>query len=186
MQDAYRIYDDNSIVKTVGRYIFNIAFKVRLQMRLIQYLQINRKCSFIRRILTIHYNRRNYKYGITLPAETQIGPGMEFPHNFPVVIHYAAIIGENCIIHPNVQIGTTRGKSGVPVIGDNCFLGNGCHIIGNPNIGDWVFISPGAFVCKDIPSGSVVGFGINNIISDKGRETIQKFQHPKMNNNKSK
>lgn len=111
-----------------------------------------------------------------MPAQTQIGAGVEFPHNFPVVVHYAAIIGENCIIHPNVQIGTTRGKEGVPVIGNNCFLGNGCHIIGNPKIGDWVFVSPGAFICKDIPSGSVVGFGVNNILSSKGKETILMFQ----------
>ncbi|MEH2847409.1 hypothetical protein [Segatella copri] len=111
-----------------------------------------------------------------MPAQTQIGASVEFPHNFPVVVHYAAIIGENYIIHPNVQIGTTRGKEGVPVIGSNCLLGNGCHIIGNPKIGDWVFVSPGAFICKDIPSGSVVGFGVNNILSSKGKKTILMFQ----------
>lgn len=124
------------------------------------------------------YNRRNYKYGIYLPAETNIGPGVFFVHNFPLVVHEATVIGENCIIHPNVQLGTSRGKKGAPVIGDNCFLGNGCHIIGNPHIGNWVFISPGAFVCKDIPAGSVVGFGINNIISNKGKETMIKFLQP--------
>lgn len=110
-----------------------------------------------------------------MPYDVSVGAGLQFPHNFPLVVHDATKIGENCIIHPNVQIGTTRGKNGAPVIGDNCFLGNGCHIIGNPVIGDWVFISPGAFVCKDIPSGSVVGFGLNNIISAKGKDTIIRF-----------
>lgn len=147
MQDAYRIYDDNSLIKTVTRYFLNISFRVRFQMRLIQYLERTGKWGRVNRILLKLYDRRNFKLGITLPAQTQIGAGVEFPHNFPVVVHYAAIIGENCIIHPNVQIGTTRGKEGVPVIGNNCFLGNGCHIIGNPKIGDWVFVSPGAFIC---------------------------------------
>lgn len=121
------------------------------------------------------YRSRNAKYGVYLPAELKVGAGVHFAHGFPVVINDASVIGENCIIHPNVQIGTTRGKPGAPVIGNNCFLGNGCHIIGNPKIGDWVFISPGAFVCKDIPSGSVVGFGVNNILSDKGEEIIKSF-----------
>ncbi len=120
--------------------------------------------------------------GITLPYNTSIGPGVLFPHCFPIVIHYEAIIGKHCIIHPNVQIGTTRGKEGVPIIGDNCFLGNGCHIIGEPHIGDWVFISPGAFVSKDVPSGSVVGFGVNNIISNKGKELIFPFMPVKVQN----
>lgn len=39
MQDAYRIYDDNSLIKTVARYFLNISFRVRFQMRLIQYLE---------------------------------------------------------------------------------------------------------------------------------------------------
>ena len=176
MQDAYRIYDDNSLIKTVARYFLNISFRVRFQMRLIQYLERTGKWGRVNRILLKLYDRRNFKLGITLPAQTQIGAGVEFPHNFPVVVHYAAIIGENCIIHPNVQIGTTRGKEGVPVIGNNCFLGNGCHIIGNPKIGDWVFVSPGAFICKDIPRGSGVGFGVNNILSSKGKKTILMFQ----------
>lgn len=127
------------------------------------------------RLLSILYESRNARLGITFPTQLKIGAGVNFPHNFPLVIHYSASIGENCIIHPNVQIGTTRGKRGVPIIGDNCFLGNGCHIIGNAKIGDWVFISPGAFVCKDIPSGSVVGFGVNNIMSDRGKEIILPF-----------
>lgn len=113
--------------------------------------------------------------GCTLDPRTQIGPGVRFPHAFPVVINPAAVIGRNCIIYPNVQIGSSRNKAGAPIIGDNVFLGDGCHIIGGCRIGDWCFISPGAFVCKDIPEGSVVGFGINNILSNKGREIVSKY-----------
>lgn len=40
MQDAYRIYDNNSFLRTVGRYFTNISFRVRLQMRFIQYFEI--------------------------------------------------------------------------------------------------------------------------------------------------
>ena len=126
-------------------------------------------------MLTAMYILRTSKYGCHLRPETKIGTGLRLVHNFPIVINSSAIIGTNCIISPNVQIGSSRTHKGAPVIGTFFFLGTGCHIIGNCHIGDWCFISPGAFVCKDIPSGSVVGFGINNIISDKGKDNVSLY-----------
>lgn len=88
------------------------------------------------------------------------------------MINPAAVIGKNCIIHPNVLIGTDRGKEGAPVIGDNVFLGDGCKIVGNCVIGDWVFVAPNAVITKDIPAEAVVGTGFNNIINNKGKEHV--------------
>ena len=133
------------------------------------------KSRFLVKWLAIFYNKRTAKLNCYLDPETQIKSGLIFPHGFPLVINPKAVIGYNCIIYPGVQIGSTRTKSGAPVIGNNCFLGDGCHIIGNCVIGDWCFISPGAFICKDIPAGSVVGFGFNNIISDKGEEIVKLY-----------
>lgn len=98
-----------------------------------------------------------------------------FPHNFPLVINPNAIIGNNCIIHPGVLVGTSRGKEGAPIIGNNCFLGDGCKIVGNCIIGDWVFIAPNAVITKDIPSFSVVGSGINQILSKNGEREVKKY-----------
>ena len=86
-----------------------------------------------------------------------------------------SVIGENCIIHPCVLIGRDRGKVGAPVIGDNCFIGHGAKIVGNPCIGSWSFISPGAIVTKSVPYGSLVGSGVNNILSDKGKEHVMLY-----------
>ena len=171
-QDA--LYHDKHISRftCIKRYFFFFTFHVTVKFRLIQYMKIHKKNRYLIKLLEFTYGRSNMKRGIYLPTDTCIGAGVIFPHAFPLVIHPASVIGENCIIHPNVRIGTSRTKEGAPIIGDNCFLGNGCHIIGNCRIGDWSFISPGAFVCKDIPEGSVVGFGINNIISNKGKETV--------------
>ncbi len=38
MQDAKRIYRDNSLLKTLGRYVFDFSYRVRFQMRMIQYI----------------------------------------------------------------------------------------------------------------------------------------------------
>ena len=122
------------------------------------------------------------KYNCYLPYSTDIGSGVSFPHNFPLVVNPAASIGRNCIIHPSVLIGTDRGKKGAPVIGDNVFLGDGCKIIGNCKIGNWVFVSPNAVITKDIPNGAVVGAGINRIISDCGREHVLMYLSKKQKN----
>ena len=125
-------------------------------------------------ILIVKYRYSMEKLGCMLDPQTSIGPGL-YLLQFPFTKHTNAVIGERCVLHKGVHIGSSRTKKGAPIIGNYCFLGNGCHIIGNCKIGDWCFISPGAFICKDIPSGSVVGFGVNNIISQKGKETVKLY-----------
>jgi len=66
----------------------------------------------------------------TIPTSTHFG------HPYGITIGRGTIIGENCIIGPNVTIGTRRPfvgeKTPTPaVIGNNCFLGAGCVILGN-------------------------------------------------------
>lgn len=171
LQDVICSKGKTSFWVCVAHYFTSVKYRTIVTFRLIQWL-LNNKKQYLAKLLLRRYREKTAKLNCYLEPETKIGPGVIFPHGFPLVIHSHAKLGRNCVIHPNVQIGTTRTKEGAPVIGDNCFLGNGCHIIGNCKIGDWCFISPGAFVCKDIPSGSVVGFGLNNIISDKGKEII--------------
>lgn len=174
-QDAKGVYKKSSFFSCILRCYYLLPFRRIVKYRFIQYLQRRSRIRFITKWLEVRYRIKTSKLGLYLEPSTRIGAGVRFPHGFPVVIHSEAIIGQNCIIHPNVQIGTSRTKEGAPMIGNYCFLGNGCHIIGNCKIGDWCFISPGAFVCKDIPSGSVVGYGLNNIISDKGKEVVSVY-----------
>lgn len=101
-------------------------------------------------------------------------PGLIFPHNGPFVINAGAKIGRNCTIHPQVLIAGDRGK-GEPEIGDNVFIGNGAKLIGNCKIGNWCFIAPGAVVTKDMPEGSLVGTGVNNVLNSTGKEHVKMY-----------
>ena len=132
--------------------------------------------KILRRLANMRYGVLCDKYNIYMPAETQIGRGVSFPHNFPVVINPQAKIGVGCTIHPCVLIGRNRGKVGAPVIGDNCFIGHGVKIIGSPKIGCWCFLSPGAIVTKDIPDGSLVGVGLNNVLGLKGKMHVELYK----------
>ena len=87
----------------------------------------------------------------------------------PIVFNLNAIVGRNSTIHPCVLIGGMRGK-GEPIIGDNCFLGNGVKIIGNVNIGDWCFICPNTVVVKDQDSGSVLSGIPSKVLNMEGKK----------------
>ena len=132
--------------------------------------------SLIYRLLLRKYTRTCESFNVFLPPQTMIGRGVFFPHGFPIVINPETSIGEFCVIHPCVLLGRDRGKAGAPVVGNNCFIGNGAKIIGNPRIGDYCFLSPGAIVTKDIPSESLVGAGINNILNSDGKRHVEMYQ----------
>ena len=121
------------------------------------------------------YKKLCAKYNCELPLTATIGKGIFSPHNFPVVINGNTQIGENVIMHPNVLIGGSRNKGGRPIIGSNVFWGNGCKIVGNCKIGNWVFVSPGAMITKDIPDGVVVGYGLNKVLNHKGKEMVRLY-----------
>ena len=76
------------------------------------------------------------------------------------------MIGKNFCIGAGTLIGNAQGKKkGVPVIGDNVFMGRNSIIIGNVKIGNNVLIAPGAFVNFDVPDNSIVIGNPGNIIS---------------------
>lgn len=140
--------------------------------RLCGYLKQNDSspCKIFAKLCYRRYNKLCEIFNVYLPIDTKLGRHCIFTHFFPVVINPESNIGENCIIHPCVLIGRDRGKTGSPQIGNNCFIGHGAKIIGNPIVGDWSFISPGAIITKNIPESSLVGAGVNNIMSNKGKD----------------
>ena len=65
-----------------------------------------------------------------IPFTVEIGEGASFPHRaIGVVIQGRAKIGKNAKIETNICIGGVAGK-GVPIIGDNVFVGTGATILG--------------------------------------------------------
>lgn len=64
-------------------------------------------------------------------------------------------IGKNCIFFQNVTIGTNGSRIG-PTIGDNCFFGAGCVVVGDITIGNNVKVGANAIVTKSIPDNCTV------------------------------
>ena len=93
--------------------------------------------------------------GISLPASADIGKGFYVGHFGGIILHSDVKMGENCSIGPGVLIGTRGlGNTGVPVIGNNVYIGSGAKILGGIKIGDNVKVGANAVVLSDIPDGA--------------------------------
>lgn len=94
-----------------------------------------------------------------------------------IVINGACKIGKNCNIHHGVTIGAKHralgaGKTGAPEIGDNVYIGPGAKVIGGIKIGNNVAIGANAVVVHDVPDNAVVGGVPAKIISYGGSEGL--------------
>ena len=119
--------------------------------------------------MILHYKE---KYGLEISDVNKIGAGFYLGHAFNITINPNAVIGKNCNVHKGVVIGqTNRGNNkGVPVIGDEVWIGINAAIVGGITIGDDVLIAPNSFVNCDVPSHSIV-FGNPCIIKHRDNAT---------------
>jgi serine O-acetyltransferase len=100
-------------------------------------------------------------FGVECAAQTEIGPGLYFPHTGGIVIG-ATKIGAGCVIYHQVTLGAKTidmpfTPSLRPSIGDNVVLSAGSKILGGVTIGDGAIVAANAVVTKDVPAGAVVG-----------------------------
>ena len=118
---------------------------------------------------------RNF-YGIDMYSTATIGRRLWIAHQSGIVIHYDAVIGDDCLIRQGVSIG--RGpnhgggvKDAAPVLGDRVEIGAGAVLIGGIKIGDDVVIGPNAVVMSNIPAGSIVAAPPGRVFQRPARST---------------
>ena len=103
-------------------------------------------------------HRLKYRMGISIPPATQIGGGFFIGHFGGIVVNGKAVIGKNCNISQGVTLGqANRGRNkGVPVLGDNVYIGPGAKVVGAVTIGNNVAIGANCVVTTNIPDNAVV------------------------------
>jgi serine O-acetyltransferase len=92
--------------------------------------------------------------GCEIQLDARIGGGLLIPHPNGIVIHPNATIGPNCLVFPQVTIGSTAGAPGVPRIGGHVDIGAGAKVLGSVTIGDHAKIGTNAVVLRDVPAGA--------------------------------
>lgn len=92
-----------------------------------------------------------------VPSRCEIGTGTELGYGgIAVVIHERVRIGKNVMIGPCVTLGGRSGIVGVPVIGDDVFIGTGAKVLGDVRIGNRAVIGANAVVLQSVPDDAVV------------------------------
>lgn len=129
----------------------------------------NKITKLLYKILFVYYRNKNH---IEMSVDLKIDEGLYVGHAYCITINPGAKIGRNVNIHKGVTIGReNRGeRKGVPVIGNEVWIGINSTIVGAIHIGNDVMIAPNTFVNRDIPDHSIV-FGNPCIIKHRDNAT---------------
>lgn len=101
---------------------------------------LGRLAYYVHRVLL---KRRSVRTGIAI-SPGSCGPGLSIPHYGSVIIHRDARLGAFCRIHSATNIGTHKGAA--------------------PQLGDFVYVAPGAVIYGDVTIGSHSMIGANTVV----------------------
>lgn len=161
------INSDYKKYKKYGSNFFAIVFFTQgfwavFQYRIAHFFYNNIKWKFFR-IPVLFFTLLWQKYieictGISIPASARIGHSFYIGHFGGIIINANAIIGNNCNISQGVTIGVSGNEEqrGVPVLGDEIYIGANAVIVGKINIGNNVLVGGCSLVNSSFPDDSVV------------------------------
>lgn len=168
----YRECDKIALQRTRNKPRYDdYIWKYEIYLRKVEYI-INCKKGFVVKLyiklLNLRKNKLAVMLGYDIPVNS-VGPGLALPHRGQVIINPACKIGENFRTHVGVNIGTKAGEFGkAPQIGNNVYIGPGAKIFGPIKIGNNVAIGANSVVTKDVPDNVTVVGVPAKIISKKG------------------
>ncbi|WP_170108163.1 serine O-acetyltransferase [Flavobacterium sediminis] len=108
--------------------------------------------------------------GISIPASAVIGHSFYIGHFGGIILNANVLMGDNCNISQGVTIGVSGqgSKRGVPIIGDEVYIGANAVLAGKIAIGNKAVIGACSLVTTDVPENAVM-LGVPAVkISDKG------------------
>lgn len=110
--------------------------------------------------------------GISIPASVTIGNSFYIGHFGGIILNAKTVIGNNCNISQGVTIGVSgiEDKRGVPVIGNNVYIGANAVLAGRIVIGNNILIGACSLVNSNVED-NVVMVGVPAVkVSEKGSE----------------
>lgn len=105
--------------------------------------------------LKYKYKKISMKLGFSIPINI-FGPGLSIVHYGTIVINSRAKVGSNCRMHACVNIGASGGEKGAPQIGDNVYIAPGAKIYGNIKIPNNTAIGANAVVNKSFEDEGIL------------------------------
>lgn len=143
--------------------LYNLPFYVTEYKVLYKHMKALREAEyayntnrFFKKLKLLKLLRIQTRYGMSIPLNT-VGKGFHIQHLGSVIINAKAKVGENVNVHPGVCIGANHDLA--PQIGNNVFIGPGAKVLGDISIADDVQIGANAVVLKscDIKGAHLIG-----------------------------
>jgi serine O-acetyltransferase len=110
-------------------------------------------------LLQFRFRRLSLKLGFSIPPNV-FGPGLAIMHYGTIVVNPNSQVGVNCRIHACTNIGASGGSSKAPQIGDNVYIGPGAKIFGDITIADNIAIAANAAVNKSFTEENIMIGGV--------------------------
>src|SRR3989338_5817217 len=109
--------------------------------------------------LRLKYKELSVKLGFTIP-ENVFGPGLAIVHYGTIVVNQNVKVGANCRIHVGTNIGASGGTNKAPQIGDNVYIAPGAKIFGDIRIPNNCAIGANSVVTKSFEEEGMMIAGI--------------------------
>ena len=154
------------------RVLADPIWHFQVTLRIVEYLSNCHQSMIgrsLRTLFWLHLRSMRIRLGFSVPLNV-FGPGLSIAHYGTIVINKRCRIGENCRIHPGVCVGTLR--DGVPNIGDNVYLGPGAKLFGAIVVGDWSAVGANSVVTDDVPANSTIVGGASRTFSNRGSTNL--------------
>jgi serine O-acetyltransferase len=165
--------------KKYGSHFFVILFFTQgfwaiFQYRIAHYVYKNVKWKIFRiplLFLTLMWQKMiEIATGISISSSVKIGHSFYIGHFGGIIINANAIIGDNCNISQGVTIGVSgyNEKRGVPILGNDVYIGANSVIVGKIIIGNNVLIGACSMVKDSFEDNSVLMGVPAVVISNRG------------------
>lgn len=113
-----------------------------------------------------------------IDPQATIGGGLYIGHIGGVHINPGAVLGRNCDLAHRITIGASAmGRSGIPVLGDEVYIGTGAALVGKIKIGNGAKIAANTLVMSNVPAGATV-MGVPGRIIMRARPTTAPVEAP--------
>lgn len=108
--------------------------------------------------------------GISIPASAKIGPSFYIGHFGGIILNANAVIGSNCNIAQGVTIGISgkEDNRGVPIIGDNVYIGVNTVVAGKITVQDNALLGSCSLITSNVEANAVMVGVPAVLISNQG------------------
>ncbi len=111
-------------------------------------------------------------FGVVIPTNVEIGPGLRIPHPRNIIVYPGTRIGRDCSLYQETTIG--KGPvPGVPELGDEVIVFPGARVLGGVRVGERARIGANVVVSTNVAPDSSVSVARATVVDGSRIDRIR-------------